>query len=816
MTHACLKISRDFSECNHLRCGGLGVETIQGDGPALIPSGTVPDGFEWLQERLDHLELRVAVLEAVKEVAEPGGEPCNSQDSGDIVRRRARRRNCSSMSALDDVQSVCKVTSLMSRQTASQLTQGQLDVSDMCTIKESVWDAGLFVGLTCIGNIASALMVPIFCLNIVLQMGLTWIVYYTMVQDPLDSEMLDQLVRFRLDVAHSALYANPVTYTSMISQLCVGDSSLHIAAVQMSLFDGLKEFSSNSAVVLCVFAQLAWFILILEELNAATTFFRAVLDIPREEQTRLIIADGFDDEFLDPTLVKVNVVTRMQCISRKRLVAVSLLVTLPRWMVAVALGFAGSLYLSQQVSQAEVVLKMVALEFILSLDELIYHTFVPRRLHIALFNMEPLHRVTCKRWELLWTLCKFAVLSIAVVLAYVLLLRPFFGKVHQALNILCSGDTNFIYSVNPASGVVYAAHGNETAQMWSSTEQAVFQLTNMVISASTEWAPHSTLVAASMNGVQKALVQPGGFVTLAGTEFNPSIFEWVQDISSYSVADGSKEHLCRDFEAGASHEAVLEELRAILGNDSVTSCISHFHLVAPLCGQHDQIKLRTYCPIACGCRDVFYDMLADFSGWPSTAYGSAAFGCPAGCARYREAVSEFNAMSGEACVDTPAESLIFHGIDGITELDSVPLVDESGDIIAWPYSTVTVPRWLAGYLRSIQQRNEAHSSYNASMYLATQESVNVGWISQEHQVPLWQHIISGGMVETVLGGTWEFMPGVPHPRNLTGCAFLASYEFGGMMNTILCVPEEQRSIRNMCPVSCHCTRLASECPYACE
>ena len=132
-----------------MRCGGLGVETIQGDGPALIPSGTVPDGFEWLQERLDHLELRVAVLEAVKEVAEPGGEPCNSQDSGDIVRRRARRRNCSSMSALDDVQSVCKVTSLMSRQTASQLTQGQLDVSDMCTIKESVWDAGLFVGLRC-------------------------------------------------------------------------------------------------------------------------------------------------------------------------------------------------------------------------------------------------------------------------------------------------------------------------------------------------------------------------------------------------------------------------------------------------------------------------------------------------------------------------------------------------------------------------------------------------------------------------------------------------------------------------------------------
>ena len=166
-------------------------------------------------------------------------------------------------------------------------------------------------------------------------------------------------------------------------------------------------------------------------------------------------------------------------------------------------------------------------------------------------------------------------------------------------------------------------------------------------------------------------------------------------------------------------------------------------------------------------------------------------------------------------MDTPTESLIFHGIDGITELDSVPFVDESGDVAVWPYSTVTVPRLLAGYLRSIYQLTSAHSSYNVSVYLATQDSVDVGWISQEQRVPLWQHIISGGMVEGLLGGTWELMPGVPHPRNLTGCAFLASYEFAILMNTVMCIPGEQRSIRNICPVSCHCTRLATDCPFAC-
>ena len=535
-------------------------------------------------------------------MAELGQDICDSHCSEDIARRRQRRRNPSSRT---DVLSLDKVFSAKSKVAASELTRGKLDVSDMCIIKESVWDAGLFVGLTCIGNIASALMVPIYCLNIILQVGLTSIVFYTMLDDPLNSDVLDHLLRFRLDVAHDALYANHFTYTSMISQLCVADGSLHISAVQMTLFDGLREFSSNSAVVLCVFAQVAWFILILEEINAATSFLRAVLDIPQDEQTRVIVADGFDDEFLDSALVKVNVVTRMKSISRKRLVGVSLLVILPRWIVAVALGFTGSLYLSQQVSQAQVVLNVVALEFILSLDELIYHAFVPRRLHITLVNMEPLPRVSCKSWELFGTLCKFAVLFMFVVLAYVFELQPFFDKIHQAINILCSGDTNFIYAVNPASGVVYAAHGNDTAKVWSSTEQAVFQLTNITISARTEWAPHSTLLAASKNDVQKALVQPGGVAQLAGTDFNPSIFEWVKDISSYSVADGSSEHLCRDFEAGASHDAVLEELRTILGNDSVTSCTSHFHLVAPLCGQLNQTKLRTYCPIACGCRDNF-------------------------------------------------------------------------------------------------------------------------------------------------------------------------------------------------------------------
>jgi hypothetical protein len=183
--------------------------------------------------------------------------------------------------------------------------------------------------------------------------------------------------------------------------------------------------------------------------------------------------------------------------------------------------------------------------------------------------------------------------------------------------------------------------------------------------------------------------------------------------------------------------------------------------------------------------------------------------------RYRDSWFEYKAWIGATCTDTPTENLVFHGIDGITELDAVPLMDESGDVAVWPKSTVTVPRWLAAHLRGVFEYSSTHDAFNASMYQAAQDAVSVGSISQEQQVPMWQHIVTGGIVDTVLGGTWEFMPGVQHPRNLTGCAFLASYEFTAAMNYDLCVPGTLRSIRHICPVSCLCTRLASECPYGC-
>jgi len=66
-------------------------------------------------------------------------------------------------------------------------------------------------------------------------------------------------------------------------------------------------------------------------------------------------------------------------------------------------------------------------------------------------------------------------------------------------------------------------------------------------------------------------------------------------------------------------------------------------------------------------------------------------------------------------------------------------------------------------------------------------------------------VSNGSLARSFLDGNWELMPGVPHPRGLTGCDYLASNEVRTLLNIDLCSAEEYSSIRFMCPVSCGCS-----------
>ena len=92
----------------------------------------------------------------------------------------------------------------------------------------------------------------------------------------------------------------------------------------------------------------------------------------------------------DDKLQNVTVVTRLVSLSRRRRFALFLFVVVPQMLIAFTLGITGGWYLALATNQGELILNVVALGFVISLDEGLYRCLVPGRVCIALFNMEPL------------------------------------------------------------------------------------------------------------------------------------------------------------------------------------------------------------------------------------------------------------------------------------------------------------------------------------------------------------------------------------------------------------------------------------------
>ncbi|CAK0803848.1 unnamed protein product, partial [Prorocentrum cordatum] len=121
----------------------------------------------------------------------------------------------------------------------------------------------------------------------------------------------------------------------------------------------------------------------LKEINAAYSFTRSVLQVPRGGRTEVITADSTSDGLHEveslhkatqsrvglPTgsLVALTVVTRLTRLSRPRLAWALFGIALPR-MIALALivGAVGTLFLATSSAMSDLVLNAIALAFIIS------------------------------------------------------------------------------------------------------------------------------------------------------------------------------------------------------------------------------------------------------------------------------------------------------------------------------------------------------------------------------------------------------------------------------------------------------------------
>ena len=126
----------------------------------------VVDTVAQLQERVAQLEERFKQVLAVEANSNAGGSGPSQTCSSPTVHHSASIEDCALPAE------------------SAALTKRFLDDKDSISMAESTWDACLFVGLPCIGHDVSLVIVLMYMLKLVLQLGFTVVVYNTLLVDP--------------------------------------------------------------------------------------------------------------------------------------------------------------------------------------------------------------------------------------------------------------------------------------------------------------------------------------------------------------------------------------------------------------------------------------------------------------------------------------------------------------------------------------------------------------------------------------------------------------------------------------------------------
>ncbi|CAK0803849.1 unnamed protein product [Prorocentrum cordatum] len=320
-----------------------------------------------------------------------------------------------------------------------------------------------------------------------------------------------------------------------------------------------------------------------------------------------------------------------------------------------------------------------------------------------------------------------------------------------------------------------------------------------------------------------------GGLLLEQAEYEPLYFEAVSRMPSMEVAEMAAVLPCDDRQAGNTYDQADRFLEMTTGIPGLTcSNISTilsdtvqdiFHEPSYLCSDRLMVNVRALCPISCGCQLG--------TGGMTGMFGTLDFGCPQSCLEFHTVIDEWmysTNMRGD-----------LNG-DGIVD-DGTPLGicrDASdAELIADPNASREClrdfgrclelrgryTRWYATYVRGILPGYGPGVGRGGALgedggRHAERRPDRVRQPRELHRAVLGWRRLS----DSLLDGNWTLTdPTIPHPRGLTGCRYLASWDpLSALVGFDLCKPSGGfGSIRGVCPVSCGCAKGMDDCPAAC-
>ena len=640
-------------------------------------------------------------------------------------------------------------------------------------LKHSVWDACLFIGLPTLSKWDSALAGLLLLLNMFTQIAFVLIVRKRMLEGVLQPDELTEYLQFRTKVAHDVKYADLVGGRSMARQVCSQDESLQWANAQTGIISDLNDYISIGPI-LALLAIGCWLSTTLRELFNIMGFVSAIRGFPPGEIT--VIAPKEDGDSGRVVLTKMST-------CRKYMVYI--FVALPRLVVGVALAITGTSYLANTLNLADLILNAVALAFILDIDELIESAFMPRRarfllnalgtLPIARLDIPGLAQMGGGFQERLKNLLKVALLLLGLSLAWVCLLQPLHDRVRLAHNILCSGRQDFIYTVNAATGLVEATPTFPDNVPLTGNQESVLRLAEVDLFSIPDWYTQQAIDSFQKNGAPAILHTAGD-----GEKASMNLLFQLLMLAKSDVEMAAERLPCMDEAFPAS--LVRDRLRHTT-NETVGSCMELAEK-PDLCADMSMNTLRSLCPQACGCDEPINSAAAAFATVP--------YGCP------------------KMCMPQRATSL---------KIKHAPCTDMTPEEMA---SSQFIRRYFHG-LYAVQLGNEEFRTARTKEYTmslnSSYYSLLPGPNKTESLLKAGEFYRSGGWHDAMANANYMLGLGIPHPRGLTGCAFLDSEEVKAVAGGGFCLPRTDGdlvvSLRAQCPVTCGCKADERDCPGTC-
>lgn len=726
------------------------------------------------------------------------------------------------------------------------ITPARLDVGDSYALNMSIWDSMLFFGHPGLGGSVSAVTLLAYVLNLTFQLAFCLMIWHYMLVPDVSSSALDTLLKFRLSIAHNVEFADPISKQSLAQQLCNTNEKVHYAAGQMDILKDVKQFL-NGGPQLMILAEIVFLCVIVKELDAIAQFAKAVMSLRRSRSTTVVLADSSEHDVHDPAerckaedLYLLSVVTRIDKIRPLRVYFAWALIIVPRLAISLFLGITGVRFIGKTNNVDDLILNCLAIAFVIDLDELIYECLAPRRLKTLMNNVEPIpcnapeYGVTKRHVPVLSAVMKIIFMTAAVAAAYYLYLGRFFWQLEQVDHILCSQDSNldFVYARNSANNIIYVARSKDTED-WTADEVTIMEVANLDIEPGFDWKPGILVKQQELHTGSEhsppAVVIGHSAELVSDTEYDASIYEALEELGGMSPERAASGLVCRDLGSTKSERrsylAALQELMNSTGNSTaINSCDD---VPWQYCARREMTQLRALCPVHCNCHvPPTYEIGGGRAPATSRAgyFQSPQGGCPQSCQAQVETSNEILFVTGPSpfsgstnstlgtagrCLDVGPEEIVFGGSESMSSSAECLVYEEHDStmitVAASCSGLPSVAFWWLTFAAGLFEHLTADVTFPDIVEDIVMKPDSEISVPSNMRSALVKWISNGSMAQSFVDGNWELMPGVPHPRNLTGCDFLASFEVRMLLNIDLCGAEEYSSIRFMCPVSCGCS-----------